>query len=126
MLAGAWPSGTGLQGLVAAGPVASDQLVDPAAMDPMSRRQLANGPALQHMRLDEIPRHIHRKTPSRRCLLCPDTSVAYVLKPHTPPSVHSFRETFWFCDAKNCSARDLDMAACALCEPGEAAGLVGL
>jgi hypothetical protein len=35
------------------------------------------------MRLDQIPRLVHRRAPFIRCLLCPDTGVAYVLKPDT-------------------------------------------
>ena len=76
-----------LQRLSASVSVAGQQLVDPAAMHPMSCCQLADRPPFQHVRLDEIPRHLHRKTPSRWCLLCPDTSVDYQLQPHTPLSV---------------------------------------
>jgi hypothetical protein len=45
--------------------------------------QLANRAPLPHMRLDQVPRLVHEKTPSRRCLLCPGTCVAYVVGSHT-------------------------------------------
>lgn len=35
------------------------------------------------MRLDQVPRPCHRRSPLIRCLLCPDTGVAYVVKPDT-------------------------------------------
>jgi hypothetical protein len=42
-----------------------------------------------------------------------------------PLAPSTLREAFLALRRQNCSAR-LDMAACALCEPGEAADLVGL
>jgi hypothetical protein len=58
----------------------------------MSRCQLADRATLQQMRLDQIPRPLHRKTPSRWCLPCPDTCVADVVEPHTALSVFAGRE----------------------------------
>src|SRR5882762_7561136 len=72
-----------LKRLVSASPEAGQELVDPAAMHPVRSRQLANRTSLQHMRLDQTPGLVHRKTPSRWCLPCPDTCVAYVVAPHT-------------------------------------------
>jgi hypothetical protein len=82
--AGLRSSGTGLQSLVAVFSVAGQQLIDPAAVHPMRCRQLADRPPLQHMSLDQKPRHPHRRPPS--------FGVSYVLTQlspmwcnHTPP-----------------------------------------
>ena len=55
-------------------------------MHSVGRRQLADRAALQYVRLDQVPRLVHRRAPLIRCLLCPDTGVAYVVKPDTTPS----------------------------------------
>jgi hypothetical protein len=41
------------------------------------------------MCLDQIPRLVHRRAPLVGCLLCPDTDVAYVLKPDTALAIGS-------------------------------------
>jgi hypothetical protein len=45
--------------------------------------ELTDRTSLHHMRFDQIPGLVHEKTPSRRCLRCPDTCVAYVVAAHT-------------------------------------------
>jgi hypothetical protein len=46
------------------------------------------------MRLDQILRLVHRRAPSIRCLLCPDTGVAYALKPDTVSPIKRNLERF--------------------------------
>jgi hypothetical protein len=56
------PSRPRHQAGIALGPVAGQQLVDPAPMYAVGLGQLSDRPALPKMRLDEIPPHVHRKT----------------------------------------------------------------
>ena len=58
-------------------------------MNAMGRRQLRDRAAFDQMRLDQIPRLRHRRSPLVGCLLCLDTGVAYLLKPDTSPSAYS-------------------------------------
>jgi hypothetical protein len=44
--------------------------------------------AFGQMRFDQMAGLVHGETPSCRCLLCPDTPVADVLKPHTSSGTH--------------------------------------
>jgi len=64
-------------------PIPGEQPVQPAAMDPVLGRQLADGAALSQVRLDQVPPDVHTTTPSRWCRVCPDTSVADPLEPVT-------------------------------------------
>src|SRR5262249_7813453 len=59
-----WPPGAGHKARLALGAIAREQLVDPAAMHPVAGRQLGDRPPLEQMRLYQIPRHPHRRTPS--------------------------------------------------------------
>jgi hypothetical protein len=52
-------------------------------MHAVGRRQLCDRAALQKMRLDQVPRLCHRRSPFVGCLLCLDTGVAYVVEPDT-------------------------------------------
>src|ERR1035437_5519413 len=69
-------------------PVASQQLVEPAAVHPVVPGQLSDRTPFQKVRLYQIPPQLHRKTLQPRCLLCLDTcvspGVAYLLNSHTP------------------------------------------
>src|ERR1035437_3280438 len=68
-------------------PVASQQLVEPAAVHPVVPGQLSDRTPFQKVRLYQIPPQLHRKTLQPRCLLCLDTcvspGVAYLLNSHT-------------------------------------------
>ncbi len=59
-------------------PVAGQEPVDPAGMDPVGAGQLSDRTTLPQVRLDQVAALVHRRPPAR-CRLCLDTSVAYVL-----------------------------------------------
>src|SRR5262245_65253918 len=59
-----WPPRAGQEALVAFGVIARQQLVDAAPVYPVAGRQLGDRPPLEEMRLLQIPRNPHRRTPS--------------------------------------------------------------
>ena len=59
-------------------PVAGQEPVDPASVNPVGAGQLSDRPTLPQVRLDQVAALFHRRPPFR-CRLCLDTSVAYVL-----------------------------------------------
>src|SRR5438128_9279725 len=85
VLAGARPPGARLERLVAAFAISLDQLIDPALREPVGPSDLPGAPPLQEHGVDHVAPHPHTGTRlSSRCPVCPDTSVHYVVAPHTP------------------------------------------